>query len=325
MASGPTTWSAPSSTKFRSKAAVASPKVGAKVAAGRFDESFLRKLEALTVVAKRARGGGPGPERRSRRVGAGIEFADHRDYAPGDDVRALDWNLFARLDRPFVRLREENEDLTLTLIVDGSGSMALGTPPKLELAVRIAAALAYIGLSSLDRVRLCLVGPGVREALPAMRGQGSTARVLDLLERANAVGRTDLGMAVREVLAAASATRRGFTVLVSDLFDPAGSVRALDRLRVARHEVVVVQITAADDAAVPLDGDVVLEDAETGELREVTITPATRKAHAERYASLLRGIAGACRERGVACFQIASTVPFEDAGLRILRVGRVVA
>ncbi len=304
---------------------MAAPKLASLVGSNRFGEHFLRKLETLTVVAKRSRGGAAGAERRGRRVGTGIEFADHRNYAPGDDVRALDWNLFARLDRPFVRLREEDEDLTLSLIVDGSASMALGTPPKLELAVRIAAALGYIGLSGLDRVSVSLVGSGVREGLPAMRGKGSAARVLDLLGRADAVGRTDLEASVREVLRTASATRRGLAVLISDFFDPAGSLRALDRLRAARAEVVVIQITAPDDASVPPDGDVVLEDAETGELRELTITPASRKAYAERYTSLLRGISGACRERGIPCFQIPTAVAFEDAVLRILRTGGVVA
>jgi uncharacterized protein (DUF58 family) len=291
----------------------------------RFDEDFLRKLEALTLVAKKARAGSARAERRSRRVGAGIEFADHRDYAPGDDVRALDWNLFARLDRPFVRLREEDEDLTLRLVVDGSASMAVGQPPKLELAVRIAAALAYIGLCSLDRVGVSLIGAGVREALPPMRGRGSAARVLELLERATADGPTDLAASVRDMLAAGGATRRALAVLISDLFDPIGWRPVLDRLRVARTEVVVVQITAAGDAVVPFDGDVVLEDAETGELRALTMTPAARRADAERYEALLRGIAGTCRERGIPCFQIPSHVAFEDAVLRILRAGGVVA
>ena len=136
MASGPTNWSARSSTPFpkthpfdrRTKPTVAASLVAQS--SGRFDEAFLRKLEALAVVAKKARGGDARAERRSRRVGAGIEFADHREYAPGDDVRSLDWNLYARMDRPFVRLREEDEDLTLALLVDGSASMGLGTPAK---------------------------------------------------------------------------------------------------------------------------------------------------------------------------------------------------
>ncbi|MES1205215.1 MAG: DUF58 domain-containing protein [Pseudomonadota bacterium] len=291
----------------------------------RFDEAFLRKLEALAVVAKRTRGEQARAERRSRRVGAGIEFADHREYARGDDVRALDWNLFARLDRPYVRLREEDEDLTLTLIVDASASMAVGAAPKLELAVRIAAALAYIGLAGLERVGVSLVADGARDTLPPARGKGSVKRVLSLLDRAAGAGATNLSAAVRDVLAAGSGRRRSLTVLLSDLFDPGGWLPAVDRLRAARHEVVVVQITAAADAHLTETGDIVVEDAETGEQRELAITAAVCAAHAARHAALLRGVSGACRERGVSCFQIASEVPFEDAVLRILRAGGVVA
>jgi len=296
-------------------------------AAARFDEAFLRKLEALTVIAKRARGGDAGAERRGRRVGAGIELADHREYVPGDDVRALDWNLYARTGRPYVRLREEDEDLTLALILDGSASMGVGAPPKLELAARIAAAVAYIGLSSLDRVSVALVAGAVREALPPVRGRGGAARVFEMLERATADGQTDLTASARQVLAARGGTRRGLALLISDLHDPAGWLPALDALRTARQEIVVVHVTAAGDASLPpeIDGDVVLEDVETGATCELALTPAARRAHAERWAAGLRAISGACRERAITYLQIDAAIPFEDAVLRLLRTGGLLA
>jgi uncharacterized protein (DUF58 family) len=295
----------------------------------RFDEYFLRKLEALTVVAKRARGSATRADRRARRIGAGIDFADHRTYVPGDDVRALDWNLFARLDRPFVRLREEEEDLTLSLIVDASASMAFGAPAKLELAVRIAAALAYVGLSGLDRVGVGIIGDGVHAALPALRGRGNAARILELLGGAGGGGRTDLDAGVRDLLATRGPARRGRTVLISDLFDPAGPLGVLSRLRAARQDAVVIQIVSPGDAGPAAvrstGGTVILEDAETGETRDVVLTTSARDAQADRYRAWLRGIAGVCRERAVPCFQIDASVPFEDAVLRILRAGGIVA
>lgn len=295
----------------------------------RFDEPFLRKLEALTVVAKRARGSGARADRRARRVGAGIDFADHRTYVPGDDVRTLDWNLFARLDRPFVRVREEDEDLTLSLIVDASASMSFGAPAKLELAVRIAAALAYVGLSGLDRVGVGIIGDGVHAAVPPLRGKANAARILDLLGGVGGGGRTNLDTGVRELLAARGPGRRGRTVLISDLFDPAGPLGALSRLRAAHQDTVVIQLVSPGDAgpAAPrAAGDTVLvEDAETGETREVTLTTTERDAQIQRYRAWLRAIAGVCRERAVPCFQIDAAVPFEDAVLRILRAGGIVA
>lgn len=289
----------------------------------RFNEDFLRKLEVLALVARRARSGKVRAERRSRQMGAGVEFADHREYAPGDDVRAMDWNLFARLDRPFVRLREEDEDLTLSLIVDHSASMGSGTPAKLELAVRIAAALGYVALAGLERVGVGLAAAGMDETMAPSRGKSATTRMLQLLENARAQGKTALCSAVRQVHAGGVPPRRGLTVLISDLLDPAGCVPALNALRAARQQIVVVQVTATDDATVPFDGELLLQDVETGEVREVEITARTRRAYSERYESLLRGIAGLCRERAIPCFQIGSHVPFEDAVLRILRSGGV--
>jgi len=301
----------------------------ARTAPVRFDEDFLRKLEALTVVAKRARGSGARADRRARRVGAGIDFADHRRYVPGDDVRALDWNLFARLDRPFVRLREEDEDLTVTVLVDASASMACGAPAKLELGLRIAAALAYVGLAGLDRVGVGVIGAGARALLPPLRGKGNAARILDLLGSVAGQGRTQLDAGVRDVLATRGPTRRGRTILISDLFDPAGPLAALARLRAARQEVVVVQLVSAGDAVPGAEGAaggaVLVEDAETGERQELTLSAQARQAQIDRYRAWLRGIAGACRERSVPCFQIDAAVPFEDAVLRILRAGGIVA
>lgn len=293
----------------------------------RFDQEFRRKLEALTIVAKRGHGAAARADRRARRVGAGIDFADHRTYVPGDDVRALDWNLFARLDRPFVRLREEDEDLTLSLIVDASASMAWGTPPKLELAVRIAAALAYVALSGLDRVGVGIIGADVQLSVAPVRGKGNAARILDLLGAVHAAGRTNLDAGVRDLLARRGPARRGRTILISDLYDPAGPLGALSRLRAARQEVVVVQLVTPADAGpgrVAADA-VVAEDAETGERVELNLTAAAGQERAERYHAWLRSIAGACRERAIRCFQIDATVPFEDAVLRILRAGGIVA
>jgi uncharacterized protein (DUF58 family) len=281
------------------------------------------------VVAKRTQGSGARADRRARRIGAGIDFADRRNYVPGDDVRALDWNLLARLDRPFVRLREEDEDLTLSLIVDASASMASASagPAKLELALRLAAALAYIALNGKDRVGVAVVAAGVLTSLPAVRGKGNAARVLDRLDAIVGRGRTDLNASVRELLAARGSARRGRTILISDLYDVAGPLPALGRLRAARQDVAVIQIVAASDAAPAggADGDVIVEDAETGARQTLTLTPAVRRAQIDRYGAWLRGIVRACRERDIPCLQIEATVPFEEAVLRILRAGGLLA
>ena len=176
------------------------PRPGAPVSA-RFDERFLRKLEYLTVVTKRALMGQVRAERRSRRVGAGIEFADHRDYVAGDDLRSIDWNLYGRMQRLLVRLFEEDEDLSIDVLFDASASMGFGAPPKLDLAMQVGAALAYVGLANLDRVAIAPIADGFGDGLPPARGKAHILPMLRFLDGLEAGGRTSLARAVRAFLA----------------------------------------------------------------------------------------------------------------------------
>jgi uncharacterized protein (DUF58 family) len=287
----------------------------------RFDETFLRRLETLRVVTKRATLGQLRADRRSRRVGAGIEFADHRDYVAGDDLRILDWSLYGRMERLLVRLFEEDEDLAIDVLIDTSASMGLGTPPKLDLAARIGAALAYVGLANLDRVAVTTVGETLGEGLPPARGKGHILRVLRFLEEAQASGRTSLAVATRAFLARHQRHRRGLVVLLSDFYDPAGYREALDLLRYGRFEVVVIQLSAPEEVHPGLRGDVAVRDVETGEERDVTISPRALAAYERRHAALVRDLEGFCRERGLPCFAVSSDEAFDAVVLRVFRAG----
>jgi uncharacterized protein (DUF58 family) len=284
-----------------------------------FDDAFLRKLERLAVVAKRVAALHGRGERQTRRVGSGIEFADHRDYAPGDDLRHLDWNLYGRLERPLVRLFDEDEDLPVYLLVDTSASMGLGRPSKLGLARAVAAALAYVSLTNLDRVAVHAASDGLASGLGLVRGKGQIHPFLDLLASWQPAGRTDLGAAVTSLVQ--RHRRRGVVVVISDFYDPIGFEQGLDRLRYGRFEPVVVQITAPDEAAPALRGELTVVDVETGEERAITITPGVAASYRQRYEARLRGLARFCRERAVPCFQVTSEQPLEDLVLRILRTG----
>jgi uncharacterized protein (DUF58 family) len=285
----------------------------------RFDDVFLRKLERLAVVAKRVAALHGRGERRTRHAGSGIEFADHRDYAPGDDLRHLDWNLYGRLERPLVRLFDEDEDLPVYVLCDSSASMGLGAPPKLSLARATAAALAYVALTNLDRVAVYGATDGLGTGLGLVRGRGQIHPLLALLSDLAPAGRTDLGAAVTGLVQ--RHRRRGVVVVISDFYDPVGFEQGLGRLRYGRFEPVVVQITAPEEAAPPLRGEVTVVDVETGEERPVTITPALAAAYRQRYETRLRGLARFCRERAVPCFQVSSQHPLEDLVLRVLRSG----
>ncbi|HSZ82048.1 MAG TPA: DUF58 domain-containing protein [Polyangia bacterium] len=288
---------------------------------GRFDETFLRRLESLRVVTKRASLGQLRAERRSRRVGAGIEFADHRDYVAGDDLRTLDWNLYGRMERLLVRLFEEDEDLAIDVLVDASASMGLGAPTKLDLALQIGAALAYVGLANLDRVAVTVVGETLGEGLPPARGKSNVLPLLRFLDGVEARGRTALATAARELLARRRRHRRGLVVLISDFYDPAGHREALDLLRYGRLEIVVIQVSAPEEAHPPLRGDVTVRDVETGEERDVTISPRALAAYERRHAALVRGLDAFCRERGVPSFAVTSDEAFDAVVLRVFRAG----
>lgn len=285
----------------------------------RFDDAFLRKLERLAVVAKRVAALHGRGERRTRHVGSGIEFADHRDYSPGDDLRHLDWNLYGRLERPLVRLFDEDEDLPVYLLVDASASMGLGTPVKLSLARAVAAALAYVALTNLDRVAVYAAGDGLGAGLGLVRGKAQIHPLLELLSALRPAGRTDLSAAVTGLVQ--RHRRRGVVVVISDYYDPVGCERGLDRLRYGRFEPVVVQITAPDEAAPALRGEITIVDAETGEERPITITPAVAAGYRQRFEGRLRGLARFCRERAIPCFQVTSEHALDDLVLRVLRVG----
>src|SRR5881227_3854555 len=152
------------------------------------DPQFLAQLEQLELVSRKIFMGRMKGERRSKRKGQSVEFADYRNYVVGDDLRFLDWNLYARLDRLFLRLFMEEEDLHVYLLVDNSLSMSFGSPTKLHYAKQVAAALGFIGLVNLDRVVVEAFNNRLTQTMPAARGRRSLWRLLDFLGKVEAAG-----------------------------------------------------------------------------------------------------------------------------------------
>jgi uncharacterized protein (DUF58 family) len=284
-----------------------------------FDEAFLKKLEYLHLVSKKIFAGRVRAERRTRKTGSGIEFADHRDYVPGDDLRYLDWNIYGRLERLLLRLFEEEEDLHIYVIIDCSESMAFGDPVKLHYAMQVAAALAYVGLANLDRVSLVAVADKVVDRLTPARGKGRIFKVFDFLRALSPQGETGLAAACRTFVA--QNKRRGIAVLISDLYDPDGFEGGINALRFAKFETGVIQVFDHSEVRPELHGDLSLVDCETGEVREVTVTPRILGRYAEVHAKYRERIGQFCRDKQVAHFEVDTSVPFDDLVLRVLRRG----
>ena len=284
-----------------------------------FDEELQRRLEVLALVARRIHRGRQRAERRTRKTGAGIEFADHREYAPGDDFRYLDLNVYQRTGRLLIRLFEEEEDLSVYVIVDTSRSMEMGSPPKLDYAKRVAAALSYVALANLDRVSVLGFSDQMQSRLAPTRGKNRIFKVFEFLRPLAADGHTDLRTALRTF--AAQNKRRGIAILISDLYDPKGFEDGINQLRYAKFEPFVLHVIDPADAQPPLHGDVRLVDHETGETREVTVTPRILQKFAKAHAEYLHRIKEFCGNKQVTYHPLTTDVPFDEAVMRILRSG----
>jgi uncharacterized protein (DUF58 family) len=285
-----------------------------------FDESFLRKLERLSLVVRRRRAGQTRGERRSTKRGTSVEFADYRNYAPGDDLRHLDWNIYARLERPFIKLFEEEEDLAVHIVIDASRSMDWGESAdnKFAYARRVAAALGYVALAAGDRLTVAAVGDGrVVHASPPLRGRVQLHRLLALLESLPAQGTTDLDGALREY--ALAARRPGLLFLISDLFSPGGYRSGLSDLQGRGYEVNLLHLLAPEEVEPALAGDLRLHDVETGQAQEVTVDGAMRRLY-RRHLDAWRGeIETFCLGRGINYVAVETSLPFDALILTHLR------
>jgi uncharacterized protein (DUF58 family) len=286
-----------------------------------FDEAFLRQLERLLLLLRAPVRGGLKGGRRSVKRGQSVEFADYREYTLGDDLRQLDWNVLARLEKLFVKLFIEEEDVTITVLLDGSASMASGTPDKLQFAKRAAAALGYIGLASEDKVAISVLGGRVARRRTALRGSGRVFRLLaELSAIAPADGPTDLVAAARN--AAAQLSGRGVVILLSDLLDPAAD-RVIRELASTRSELIVLHVLSPQELDPPLEGDLRLVDAETGEGVDVTADLATIDAYRARLAAWKDGFATLAARREATYVDLSSDVPLNELIFAELRRRRV--
>ncbi len=284
-----------------------------------FDEDFLKKLEYLSIVSRKTFTGALRAERKTRKVGSGIEFADHRRYTRGDDFRYIDWNVYGRIDKLLLRLFEEEEDLYIYLLLDVSKSMLIGNPMKLHYAMQLAAALCYIGLGNLDRVAIIPFADDIVGRLPPARGKGRIFKVFDFLRNVQAGGETDMGASLEKFVH--QNKRRGLAVVISDFYDPAGFEAGLNHLRYNKYEPFVLQIYDEKEANPQFHGDLTLIDCETGLEKEVTISKGLLEAYRREHAKYCDELSAYCTQRAFPYFRTHTQVPFDELVLKIFRIG----
>ncbi len=287
-----------------------------------FDSAFLAKLERLHLLAKKLFRGEHRAERRSRQIGSSLEFADYREYAPGDELRSIDWPAYGRSERLFVKLYEQEQDLTVSFLIDASASMrwtSRGTT-KLDLSRQITAALSYIALANLDRVNAHFFAGELLREMGGARGKVQFHGVLDFLSDVpNPDAPTRLHDSLRNFTQRVK--RRGLVFVLSDFFDPGGYEEALSLLRHAQFQVHVLQILDPAELAPTELGDLRLVEAETNAAIEVTANESLLRRYRDEIAAYNSGIETFCKQRGIAHAMVTTDVPFENIVLRALRDG----
>jgi len=283
---------------------------------------FLNKLEQLSLVARKIFTGRARGERRSKKQGISVEFADYRDYTPGDDLRFIDWNIYGRLDRLLLKLFLEEEDVFIYLIVDTSKSMSFGDPAKIDYAKRVAASLGYIALTSMERVSVNAFSAQLDEALPVARGRSSVWRLFDALEGLECDGQTSLADSLHQF--AIRHSRAGIVVVLSDFFDPRGYEDGLKFLLQRQFDVCVINTLSPEDVAPQIGGHLRLYDSETGDFTEVTASDMLLKSYRRMYDAFASGLKGYCTRHGMAYTLATTDRPFDRLVLESLRRGGMV-
>lgn len=292
-----------------------------------FDEAFLRRLERLALIARRASAGQTQGERRSPKRGQSVEFSDFRPYVAGDDFRRIDWNAYARLERFFIKLFVEEEDLAVHLLVDSSRSMDWGQPKKLWYATRVAGALGYIALAGLDRVTVTGLGgapnngAGVNgssaDYFPPHRGKQQALALFDFLETLNRPQAEpapfDPELALRSYAGtrAAPGARPGSLVLLSDLLHD-GWKEGLRALASRGFEVSVIHILAPEETEPQLSGDLKLIDSEDASAVEITADYDLIARYRQNLAAWQADLQQFCAARGMLYAPLTTAMPLDD-------------
>jgi len=235
-----------------------------------FDAKFLESLKHLKLIAKRVPAGGRFAEQRSRDMGHGLEFRDFRPYSTGDDLRAVDWNIYRRLGRVFIRLFEEHEDLPLYLLPDVSKSSYLEEEPRVRAGLRVAMALTSISLGQHDTVGVFPFSDDLSVLMRPQSGKGRLMTYARRLAELEPGGATDIAKALHRF--GGMQLRPGLCVIISDFFDPAGIEFAVAAMKRLRHRLLLVQLVKKSDRNPDVSGDLRLRDCETGAVEDVSVT-----------------------------------------------------
>ena len=271
---------------------------------------LLAQLERMELVSRKIFRGRMKGERRSRRKGQSVEFADFRNYVPGDDLRFIDWNLYARLDKLFLKLFLEEEDLHFYALIDASRSMDFGEPTKLHYAKQLAAALGFVGLCRADRVKIETLGTSARQPGPTLRGRASLWRMLDYLQQIEPGDNVSLAEGVKNFCL--RNTGKGILVLITDLMDKSGYEAALRFLVAQQMDVYLVHLLSPVELDPDVKGDLRLVDCEDADVAEITVSRPLLARYRRTLAAFIDGARDFCTRRGMMYLMTNTERPIEE-------------
>ena len=286
------------------------------------DPDFINRLEKLTLLSKKIFAGKVQSLRRSTHKGYSAEFSDHRSYEQGDDLRYIDWNIYARIEKLLIKLFVAEEELTLNIIIDNSKSMCCPDDSKLLYAKKIAAALSYISLSHLDRVGISTFSDKLNVRVYPSRGRKHFFNCARYLNEMVEESGTDINKSLIDF--ANTMNMPGVVVFISDFFDPNGYERGLNYLIYKKFDVNIIQIMSPQERDMEMTGDLSLTDIETDEHLDVTITEGLTETYLSEFEDMREELKLFCLKRGITYMNAATDMHFEDLILHYFKVKRLV-
>ena len=272
-----------------------------------FDKEFFQKLNRLKLAMNIRIDKGMSGARKSSAKGSSVEFSDFREYIPGDDIRRIDWNVYGRLDKLFIKQFMEEKEAFYHIFVDSSASMNFGEKKKSDMALKLAAVFVWLVQKQLDRVEVLTLSDGRLDRTSPITGRSSFARMLDELEKVSFGGTTG----INDAICRAKINGRGVTIIISDFLDPQGIDEAIKFLTFKRQEVMLLQVLAREEIGFDEEGTFAIKDMETSDEVRVTMSRQTIKNYQKTLEAHNQKIQRLAKKYGCAYMQITSDEDIE--------------
>jgi uncharacterized protein (DUF58 family) len=281
------------------------------------DPVFMSRLDTLDVLSRKILQGKLQGERRSKRRGQSVEFADHRPYVAGDDLRFVDWNVYGRLEQLFLKLFLEEQDLTVHIVADASASMSFGEPSKELFIKKLTAALGYVSLVNNNRVTISFIADGVTVQLANMRGRNYLDNMAECLLTTDCDGLSNFDDACRQL--AAGRIGSGVMVVLSDFLFKEGYDSGLRRLIGRQYDLYAIQVLCPQELSPDLSGELKLIDIEDADAAEITVSAALSKYYKRNLTAYCNELKDFCTRRGAVYVLANSADSVESLVLNYLR------